>query len=372
RFTAASSRVPSKYCKLNPNPSPPQSLKLFCNSPMAANHDSSWDEWLDEAISKLESTKLLRSLRPITLNKQQPPCSSSSPLGHAYKVFDEMQQWDRSSVEVSVSDSTFHSWLRNAASVGEEDSCSGVEEESGKFKKLLLFSGNDYLGLSSHPTIANAAAKVCCRTVFFVLPVFLPIWRSNCSLKKKVVVTDSMDGDFAPMTELANLRKIHGFILIIDDAHGTFVCGKDGSGVAEQFNCESDVDICIGTLSKAAGCHGGFVACSSGFLPRFLNTVCFTFNYTAAAVIVARKEAWRRRQVWKRVQDFRDLTGIPITSPIISLVVGSEERALQASRYLLESGFHVTAIRPPTVPSNSCRFETDLLFFPPCQHLSFC
>ncbi|CAN0902322.1 hypothetical protein LINGRAHAP2_LOCUS21925 [Linum grandiflorum] len=86
---------------------------------MAANHDSSWDEWLDEAISKLESTKLLRSLRPITLNKQQPPCSSSSPLGHAYKVFDEMQQWDRSSVEVSVSDSTFHSWLRNAASVGE-------------------------------------------------------------------------------------------------------------------------------------------------------------------------------------------------------------------------------------------------------------
>ncbi|CAN1265526.1 hypothetical protein LINPERPRIM_LOCUS12271 [Linum perenne] len=82
------------------------------------NYSCSWDEWLDEAISKLESTKLLRSLRPITLGKQQqqPLCSS---LGHAYKVFDEMQQWDRSSVEVSVSDSTFGSWLRNAASVGE-------------------------------------------------------------------------------------------------------------------------------------------------------------------------------------------------------------------------------------------------------------
>ncbi|CAN0902323.1 8-amino-7-oxononanoate synthase [Linum grandiflorum] len=441
---------------------------------MAANHDSSWDEWLDEAISKLESTKLLRSLRPITLNKQQPPCSSSSPLGHAYKVFDEMQQWDRSSVEVSVSDSTFHSWLRNAASVGEFVNTWALylEEESGKFKKLLLFSGNDYLGLSSHPTIANAAAKaaqdhgmgprgsalICgytnyhrllesalaelkkkedcllCPTGFSAnmavmvsigslgsllaasqkkpqadekIAVFsdalnhasiidgirlaerqqsiqVYVYRhcdmshlssllSNCSLKKKVVVTDSlfsMDGDFAPMTELANLRKIHGFILIIDDAHGTFVCGKDGSGVAEQFNCESDVDICIGTLSKAAGCHGGFVACSKKWKQliqsrgrSFIFSTAIPVPFAAAAhaaVIVARKEAWRRRQVWKRVQDFRDLTGIPITSPIISLVVGSEERALQASRYLLESGFHVTAIRPPTVPSNSCRLRVTL------------
>ncbi|THF97936.1 hypothetical protein TEA_013048 [Camellia sinensis var. sinensis] len=128
----------------------------------------------------------------------------------------------------------------------------------------------------------------------------------SCTMKKKVVVTDSMDGDFAPMSELAKLRKRHGFLLVIDDvsllnlylpgkkvylvfskklvllshlvgllctikratinleffqAHGTFICGKNGGGVAEEFNCESDVDICIGTLSKAAGCHGGFVAC---------------------------------------------------------------------------------------------------------------
>lgn len=105
---------------------------------------------------------------------------------------------------------------------------------------------------------------------------------------------------------------------------------------------------------------------------------CITL-YTAA-VIVARKEAWRRREIWKRVKEFQILTGIPIASPIISLIVGSEKKALEASRsvvlsnqvfccfprktlinvfvrnrYLLESGFHVTAIRPPTVPPNSCR-----------------
>lgn len=88
---------------------------------------------------------------------------------------------------------------------------------------------------------------------------------SNCLMKKKVVVTDglfSMDGDFAPLAELAELRRKHGFLLIVDDAHGTFVCGENGGGVPEAFNCEKDVDICIGTLSKAAGCHGGFIACS--------------------------------------------------------------------------------------------------------------
>ncbi|XP_073123906.1 8-amino-7-oxononanoate synthase-like [Henckelia pumila] len=71
-----------------------------------------------------------------------------------------------------------------------------------------------------------------------------------------------MDGDIAPMTELEKLRKKHGFLLVIDDAHATFVCGKTGGGAAEKFDCETCVDICIDTLSKAAGCQGGFIACS--------------------------------------------------------------------------------------------------------------
>eukprot|EP00261_Vitis_vinifera_P036253 XP_019077496.1 PREDICTED: 8-amino-7-oxononanoate synthase isoform X2 [Vitis vinifera] len=196
---------------------------------------------------------------------------------------------------------------------------------------------------------------------------------SSCTLEKKVVVTDSlfsMDGDFAPMAELAKLRKKHGFLLVIDDAHGTFVCGKNGGGVAEEFNCESDVDICVGTLSKAAGCHGGFIACSKRWKQLILSRGrSFIFSTampvpvvaaTLAAVIVAKKEKWRRVAIWNRVRDFRALTGIPIGSPIISLIVGSEERALQASRHLLKSGFHVTAIRPPTVPPNSCRLRVTL------------
>ncbi|PQM38963.1 hypothetical protein Pyn_38554 [Prunus yedoensis var. nudiflora] len=146
-----------------------------------------------------------------------------------------------------------------------------------------------------------------------------------------------MDGDFAPMIELVKLRKAHGFLLVIDDVHGTFVCGKNGGGVAEQYNCERDVDICVGTLSKAAGCHGGFIACSKRW-KQLIQSRGRSFIFSTATPIpisaAARgKETWRRREIWNWVQDLRALTGIPINSPIISLVVGREKKALQASQF---------------------------------------
>ncbi|CAJ1958645.1 unnamed protein product [Sphenostylis stenocarpa] len=441
---------------------------------MAENPTACWDSWVREALATLHSLKVLRSLRPICLR------DSSLQFGlhdAAFQVFDEMQYWDRSSVEVEISENTFSRWMHDTPSAGDEIVCSaaGGDDEAGasyeKFKKLILFSGNDYLGLSSHPTIGKAVAKaalehgmgprgsalICgytnyhrllelsladlkkkedcllCPTGFAAnmavmiaigsigtllagnripsedekIAVFsdalnhasiidgirlaerqksvkVYIYRhcdmshlnkllSNCRMRKKVVVTDSlfsMDGDYAPMVELADLRKKHGFLLVIDDAHGTFVCGANGGGVAEEFNCEKDVDICIGTLSKAAGCHGGFIACSKRWKLLIQSRGrSFIFSTSApvpvaaaahAAVKVAKLETWRREAIWNRVKDFHLLTGIPVTSHIISLVVGSEDKALQASRYLLQSGFHVTAIRPPTVPPNSCRLRVAL------------
>ncbi|KAF6149877.1 hypothetical protein GIB67_008598 [Kingdonia uniflora] len=329
---------------------------------------SSWDVWVEEALSKLESLKLLRSLRPISLLHDSPEPSIVAKV----KTFEGLQSWDRSSVEVHISESTFQNWVHNIASSGDENVCrdGGVDGKVGarrpKLRKLLLFSGNDYLGLSSHPSVCRAAAQaaqehgmgprgsalICgytdyhrllescladlkkkedcllCPTGFaanmavmvtlgsvssllaagkkplkdekvaifsdalnhasiidgirlaerqqeveiFVYKhcdtVHLNSLLSSCTVMKKVVVTDSlfsMDGDFAPLPELAELRKKHGFLLVIDDAHGTLVCGMNGGGVAEQYNRESDIDICVGTLSKAAGCHGGFVACRTPF-----------------------------------------------------------------------------------------------------------
>ncbi|PIA50278.1 hypothetical protein AQUCO_01300784v1 [Aquilegia coerulea] len=409
----------------------------------------SWDKWVEKAVLRLDSLNLLRSLRPISLSTNSTQ-QQQQYNGGGIETFHELQSWDRSSVEIQITESTFQKWIHNVPSSGDELMCPDDDREvkldvdTLPLRKLILFSGNDYLGLSCHPTVRKAAAEtaqqhgmgprgsalICgytnyhrllesclanlkkkedcllCPTGFaanmavmvtlgsissvlaagkkplkdekvaifsdalnhasiidgirlaerqrevevFVYRhcdmVHLNALLSNCTMEKKVVVSDSlfsMDGDFAPILKLAELRKKHGFLLVIDDAHGTLVCGENGGGVAEEFNCESDIDICIGTLSKAAGCHGGFIT---------------------SAVMVARNEKWRRKAIWSRVEEFRVLTQIPITSPIISLVVGDEEKALSASRHLLESGFHVTAIRPPTVPSNSCRYIVSFCFFP--------
>ncbi|KAJ8772321.1 hypothetical protein K2173_027498 [Erythroxylum novogranatense] len=432
---------------------------------------SSWDQWVEEALARLDSLRVLRSLRPIYVSND-PHQSKFQTLEGDYEVFDEMQPWDRSSVEISISEETYRKWLLDIHSCGDDDGYSnGLIPQVGQFKKLLLFSGNDYLGLESHPAIRQAAAKasqdygmgprgsalICgytnyhrllesslaelkkkedcllCPTGFSAnmavmvafgsigsllaeteepykkekIAIFsdalnhasiidgirlaerqrtveVYVYRhcdmshlssllSSCKWKRKIVVTDSlfsMDGDFAPMADLVSLRKRFGFLLVIDDAHGTFVCGKHGRGVAEEFNCEKDVDICVGTLSKAAGCHGGFIACSKKWKQliqsrgrSFIFSTALPVPLVAAAhaaVMVAKNEVWRRREIGNRVRDFQALTGLPITSPIISLIVGSEEKALQASRFLLKSGFHVTAIRPPTVPPNSCRLRVTL------------
>lgn len=75
----------------------------------------------------------------------------------------------------------------------------------------------------------------------------------------------------------------------------------------------------------------------------------------AAAVTVARKEGWRRRVLWNNVRDFAAMTNHPTTSPIVSLVVGSESSAIRASKHMLRQGFHVTASRPPAVAPDACR-----------------
>ncbi|XP_074285568.1 8-amino-7-oxononanoate synthase isoform X2 [Silene latifolia] len=434
---------------------------------------TNWDECVEASLTKLDSLKLLRSLRPINATN-----SSEFPtFDHAYQSFDGLRQWDRTSVQVQISGSTFRDWLNDIPSCGSSEDPGNIEVNqvgnschSGG-RTLLLFSGNDYLGLSAHPTIRMAAAKaaqehgmgprgsalICgytdfhrrleaclaklkkkedcllCPTGFAANMAFMVavgsvasllgsgsapqrtekvavfsdalnhasiidglrlgerlhtietfVYRhcdmfhlnsllSDCKISKKVVVTDSlfsMDGDFAPMLELSKLRKKHGFLLVIDDAHGTFVCGKSGAGVAEMFDCECDVDICIGTLSKAAGCSGGFIACSKMWKQlimsrgrSFIFSTAMPLPMAAAAhaaAFVAREESWRRIALWERVQDFRTFTGIWITSHIVSIVVGSEEKSLLASRHMLDSGFHVTAIRPPTVPPNSCRLRITL------------
>lgn len=194
------------------------------------------------------------------------------------------------------------------------------------------------------------------------------------SHRRKLVVTDSlfsMDGDFADLPELVRLKQKHGFLLVIDEAHATLICGSGGGGAAEAAGVSGQVDVHVGTLSKAAGSHGGFAACSAAVRSLLLNKGrSFVFSTAlpipivsgalAALRIACHEEPWRRRHLQMLTRQLSQRLSIPACSPIIPVMLGSEQHAVAASAALLLKGFHVPAIRPPTVPSGTSRLRVSL------------
>ncbi|KAK8494143.1 hypothetical protein V6N12_032977 [Hibiscus sabdariffa] len=439
--------------------------------------NSSWDLWVEESLKTLESKNIYMPLKPMNLSVsgQQYEDKYEAPTKFQedeYQTFDGIQPWDRLAVQISMPQSFIQQLLSavDFTTKNERDELEKLSSKEQQFKKLTLFAGNDFLGLSRHPTIAKATAKaameqgtgprgsplICGYTNYHIalesilaklkkkeacvvcssgyvanmsllsaigsvttllsagpakeektaifsdqfnhasiidgltiaqrlggveLFVYqhndmshLDALLTNCKMKRKVVVTDSlfsMDGDFAPVVELARLRKKHGFLLVLDDAHGSFVWGKNGGGVAEEFNCENDVDICVGTLSKGASCVGGFIACSKTW-KQLIQIMGRSYAFSTAApvplaaasyasVMVARKESWRRIEIRKRMQEFQALTGIPVTTQIACVIIGDPDKTRRASQELLESGFFVVPILgPPTVPLNTARLRVTL------------
>lgn len=203
----------------------------------------------------------------------------------------------------------------------------------------------------------------------------------KCSSGIKVVVTDgvfSMDGDVAPLPDLLSVCEQHGAWLLVDDAHGFGVLGDSGAGILQHFNVKSAQLIYIGTLGKAAGVAGAFVAAHEHFMEWLLQRAR-TYIYTTAAppalahalltsVRIMRSDEGRRRRV--HLQSLvQQLSTAPVpdawvrlasTTPIQPLVIGPNEQVLQASSDLLEQGIWISAIRAPTVPENTARLRITL------------
>ena len=190
---------------------------------------------------------------------------------------------------------------------------------------------------------------------------------------RKLIVSDSlfsMDGDFADCRALAALRERHGALLALDEAHATLVCGDNGGGAAEMFGVAHAVDVHVGTLSKAFGAHGGFVASSrplkqlllSKGRPGIYSTALPAPAVAAATAALRAASPTLREQLWANVRDLADAIGTDASrsSPICPLVVGDERAALAASAALLREGIHVPAIRPPTVPRGTARLRVAL------------
>ena len=197
---------------------------------------------------------------------------------------------------------------------------------------------------------------------------------------RTLVATDgvfSMDGDLAPLPQLAGLCRRHGAWLLVDDAHGLGVLGEDGGGSLARFGLgPEEVPILVGTLGKAFGTAGAFVAGSEELIETLIQDArSYLFTTApppavAAATLVslelAREEGWRRRHLEELIVRFRREAGalglplMPSDTPIQPILAGGAERALAWARQLEEAGILVTPIRPPTVPEGSARLRVTL------------
>jgi 8-amino-7-oxononanoate synthase len=202
---------------------------------------------------------------------------------------------------------------------------------------------------------------------------------SRTRARRKLVVTDTvfgMDGDAAPLREIAELCDRHGAMLYVDEAHATGVLGPTGGGLAEALGVADRVDVNMGTLGKALGSFGAYVA-GTRALVDWLVSRARTFVFTTAlppaacgaalaALDLVAAEPERRARLHAlsaRMKAGLERLGFSmrgVVAPIFPVILGEEERALAASRALRERGFFVRAIRPPTVPRGTSRLRVSL------------
>lgn len=245
-----------------------------------------------------------------------------------------------------------------SALVGQRDLILGDQYNHSSLKKGAILSGAtaiDYL----HNDLADLRAKLINQRALY---------------RRCLITTDSvfsMDGDLCPLPELMAIAEEFACMLLVDEAHATGVMGNNGAGCVEYFNCTGKALIQIGTLSKALGSLGGYVA-GSGELIDFLRNRAATWIYTTAlspadtaaalkGVEVVKQEPSSREQLWQNInylkQQLSHLELLPSESPILCLNLDTPEAALDLSQKLLDAGIFAPAIRPPTVPTSRIRLS---------------
>lgn len=201
------------------------------------------------------------------------------------------------------------------------------------------------------------------------------------SARRRLIVTDSlfsMDGDFAPLENLAELARQFQAMLLVDEAHATGVYGEHGRGLCEALGAESGVHVHVGTLSKALGSFGGFVSGSANLISWLANRARgYVFSTampeavaaaTRQALRIVQEEPFRRQELLARSSLLREglkSAGCPVgnsTSQIIPVILGEPQRVLAASEQLRQEGFFVPAIRPPSVPQGESLLRISLSY----------
>jgi len=183
----------------------------------------------------------------------------------------------------------------------------------------------------------------------------------------------SMDGDRAPLREMVELKERHGAWIFLDEAHAVGVIGQQGRGLADEVGVAGQIEIQMGTLGKAIGSHGAYIAGSSALRNFLINRArSFIFSTSPPApVAAASRKAIEiaaspegdalREKLWQNLQHLQSLLAINApTSAILPVLIGNETAAVETSARLLDQGFLVPAIRFPTVAKGSARLRVTL------------
>lgn len=199
---------------------------------------------------------------------------------------------------------------------------------------------------------------------------------SSPGARRRLILTESvfsMDGDLAPLEDIAFLAKKYGAVLMVDEAHATGVFGPTGAGMVEALGLRDAVQVQMGTFSKALGSLGGYVAGSReliAYLMQHARSFIFTTGLppavlaaSTAALRIVRQEPERRRALWRNVRQLRsglESLGFelgPEQSQILPLRLGESRLTMAACRLLLKNGIFAQGIRPPTVPPGTARLR---------------
>ena len=207
--------------------------------------------------------------------------------------------------------------------------------------------------------------------------------------RRRLIVTESifsMDGDEAPLQDIVEVAEQHGAVVMVDEAHATGLFGAGGAGVVARLGLAARVPVQMGTLGKALGGFGAYVAGSQALRELLINR-CRSFIYTTAlppaimamalaAIDLIEREPERRETLWRNCRDLgqglRDL-GFELgasASPILPLIIGDAARCMRVSEELLKLGVFAQGIRPPTVPAGTSRLRITVMATHTPEHIA--